>query len=144
MSNEDPVEALRQRVKELEQQNEMLVNRMAHIICVNGALRADSAELATLKQGQGEPVAWMTFDGEGGHDLRLYECNETYRDDFIARNGEKYKEWVTPLYTSAPNILPKMVILSYRQKPVSPAFAEGWNAYRGHILSAAPKPREQK
>lgn len=45
-----------------------------------------------------EPFAWATFDGEGGYDLRLYECNEQYREEYIALNGEKYKDWVMPLY----------------------------------------------
>ena len=44
------------------------------------------------------PFAWATFDGEGGYDLRLYENNENYRDEYIARNGDMYKDWVTPLY----------------------------------------------
>ena len=45
-----------------------------------------------------EPFAWATFDGEGGYDLRLYEENESYKDEWIARNGERYKDWVMPLY----------------------------------------------
>ncbi|MEN9806185.1 MAG: hypothetical protein RL756_693 [Pseudomonadota bacterium] len=47
-----------------------------------------------------EPVAWRTFDGEGGYDYRTYEDNETYRDDYIARNGPRYRDWVEPLYTA--------------------------------------------
>jgi hypothetical protein len=46
-----------------------------------------------------EPVAWRTFDGEGGYDYRSYEDNETYRDEYIARNGQKYAGWVETLYT---------------------------------------------
>lgn len=42
--------------------------------------------------------AWATFDGEGGYDLRLYDMNEDYKDNYIKRNGEKYKDWVIPLY----------------------------------------------
>lgn len=45
-----------------------------------------------------EPFAWATFNGEGSYDLRLYEDNESYRDEWIARNGERYKDWVIPLY----------------------------------------------
>jgi hypothetical protein len=45
-----------------------------------------------------EPRAWETFDGEGGYELRQFAENETYRDDFINRNGEKYAAWVEPLY----------------------------------------------
>ncbi len=44
------------------------------------------------------PFAWATFDGEGSYDLRLHEGNETYKEDYVARNGEKYKDWVTELY----------------------------------------------
>jgi hypothetical protein len=46
-----------------------------------------------------------TLDGEGGYDLRLYENNETYRDNYIQRNGEKYSSWVVPLY-AAPQAQP--------------------------------------
>ncbi len=42
--------------------------------------------------------AWATFDGEGSYDLRLYESNEDYKDEYIKRNGEKYASWVIPLY----------------------------------------------
>lgn len=45
-----------------------------------------------------EPFACATFNGEGSYDLRLYEDNESYRDEWIARNGERYKDWVMPLY----------------------------------------------
>lgn len=44
-----------------------------------------------------EPFAWAEFDGEGGYDLRLYEENETFHADYIAKNGEKYRDWVWPL-----------------------------------------------
>lgn len=51
-------------------------------------------------QTEGKEIfAWAEFDGEGGYDLRLYEDNEEYRDEYIARNGEKYSDWVMPLYT---------------------------------------------
>ena len=42
--------------------------------------------------------AWATFDGEGGYDLMLYDMNEDYKDNYIKLNGEKYKDWVVPLY----------------------------------------------
>lgn len=41
--------------------------------------------------------AWATFDGEGSHDLRLYEDNENYRDDFRAANPALHPDWVFPL-----------------------------------------------
>lgn len=44
------------------------------------------------------PFAWATFDGEGSYDLRLYECNESYRDEWLAANGPRYADWVIPLY----------------------------------------------
>jgi hypothetical protein len=77
------------------------------------------AELDTLKQQPAtcppgkcamsvptEPVAWRTFDGEGGYDYRIFEDNENYRDEYIKRNGEKYASWVEPLYTSPPQRKP--------------------------------------
>lgn len=42
--------------------------------------------------------AWATFDGEGSYDLRLYEGNEDYLENFIKQSGEKYSGWVFPLY----------------------------------------------
>jgi hypothetical protein len=56
-------------------------------------------ELHALAQQDQEPVAWRTFDGEGGWDYRTYADNEHYRDNYIKRNGEKYASWVEPLYT---------------------------------------------
>jgi hypothetical protein len=47
-----------------------------------------------------EPVAWRTFDGEGGYDYRNYEDNERYRDEYIARNGPRYASWVEPLFAA--------------------------------------------
>lgn len=44
------------------------------------------------------PVAWRTFDGEGGWDYRDYELNENYHQEYIARNGDRYSHWVEPLY----------------------------------------------
>jgi hypothetical protein len=61
--------------------------------------KAGRASLAQLTvAAEQEPFAWATFDGEGSYDLRLYEDNEAYRDDYIKRNGEKYASWVKPLY----------------------------------------------
>ena len=45
-----------------------------------------------------EPVAWRTFDGEGGYDYRSYEDNESYADDWDKRNPN-HKGWVDKLYT---------------------------------------------
>lgn len=49
---------------------------------------------------QAEPFAWATFDGEGGYDLIQCEGNENYRNEYIKRNGEKYADWVFPLYAA--------------------------------------------
>ena len=47
---------------------------------------------------QPEPVAWRTFDGEGGYDYRSYEDNESYADDWSKRNPN-HAGWVDKLYT---------------------------------------------
>lgn len=48
-----------------------------------------------------EPVAWRTFDGEGGYDYRSYEMNEAYDKEWAERNPN-HKGWVEPLYTAPP------------------------------------------
>lgn len=57
-----------------------------------GGLRAKITEME--KQ---EPVAWRTFDGEGGYDYRSYEDNENYKLGWDARNPN-HIGWVEPLY----------------------------------------------
>ena len=47
---------------------------------------------------QQEPVAWRTFDGEGGYEYRSYDMNEKYAQEWEQRNP-KHKGWVEPLYT---------------------------------------------
>jgi hypothetical protein len=64
-----------------------------------------------------EPVAWREFDGEGGYTYFAYQDNETWRDEYIKRNGEKYADWVEPLYTT-PTAQPAPV--------QEPSFSEGW------------------
>ena len=44
-----------------------------------------------------EPVAWRTFDGEGGYDYRTYDMNEDYAKEWNERNPN-HKGWVEPLY----------------------------------------------
>jgi hypothetical protein len=46
-----------------------------------------------------EPVAWRTFDGEGGYDYRSYEMNENYDKEWAERNPN-HAHWAEPLYTS--------------------------------------------
>ena len=47
---------------------------------------------------QPEPVAWRTFDGEGGYDYRSYEDNESYAEDWNKKNPN-HAGWVHKLYT---------------------------------------------
>jgi len=58
-----------------------------------------------LAQPEQEPVAWRTFDGEGGYDYRSYEDNESYADEWDKRNPN-HKGWVDKLYTAAPQRKP--------------------------------------
>jgi hypothetical protein len=75
--------------------------------CPNCAsLEAQNTELdrklAALEQpDKAEPVAWRTFDGEGGYDYRTYDDNENYRNEWDKRNPN-HKGWVEPLYTHPP------------------------------------------
>ena len=68
-------------------------------VAVSKALRkALSDYVAPVQSVKQEPVAWRTFEGEAGcYDYRGYEDNESYLDDFIKRNGDKYASWVEPL-----------------------------------------------
>lgn len=74
------------------------------------ALSAASQQSPTIKQPlsveQAEPVAWRTFDGEGGYDYMTYADNENYQSDFIARNGSNYVGWVEALYTAPQAAVP--------------------------------------
>lgn len=45
--------------------------------------------------------AWATFDGEGSYDLRLFDGNESYRDDFRRNNPKHHPDWVFPLYRNS-------------------------------------------
>ena len=51
------------------------------------------------------PVAWRTFDGEGGYEYRTYDMNEQYAEGWEQRNP-KHKDWVEPLFTSPPQRQP--------------------------------------
>ncbi len=65
-------------------------------------LNVITALKAALEQPvQAEPVAWRTFDGEGGYDYRTYDDNENYRYAWDRRNPN-HKEWVEPLFTHPP------------------------------------------
>lgn len=79
----------------------------AHKMSLNGVewreeaekLRAERDALRAWKEEaeKQEPVAWRTFDGEGGYDYRGVDGNEDYRDEFIERNPN-HATWVEPLY----------------------------------------------
>jgi len=60
---------------------------------------AQPAPPATLPAPVQEPVAWRTFDGEGGYEYRAYDMNEDYAEAWSQRNP-KHKGWVEPLYTT--------------------------------------------
>jgi len=58
-----------------------------------------TADLAGLILCDAEPVAWSTFDGEGGYNYRSYIDNEDYQDKYRKRNqSPTYLNWVEPLY----------------------------------------------
>lgn len=95
--------------KPIEEQT--LVERLR----IRASIRRNNTERKSVKEGKPDRIsdlleeaadeiesyvqfAWATFDGEGGYDLRLYDMNEDYKDNYIERNGEKYKDWVVPLY----------------------------------------------
>ena len=100
-------------MKPIEEQT--LVERLR----IRASIRRNNTERKSVKEGKPDRIAdlleesadeiesyvqfaWATFDGEGGYDLRLYDMNEDYKDDYIKRNGEKYKDWVIPLYVKEP------------------------------------------
>ena len=45
-----------------------------------------------------DPVAWRTFDGEGGYEYYEYEGNENYALEWERRNPNHHG-WVEALYT---------------------------------------------
>jgi hypothetical protein len=73
-----------------------LHQQIRSLIVENEKLRA-----ALEQPEQAEPVAWRTFDGEGGYDYRTYDDNENYRDEWDKRNPN-HKGWVEPLYITPP------------------------------------------
>jgi len=74
------------------------------------ALRAALAE-------QPEPVAWRTFDGEGGYSFIPYEDNEGYAAQWAQRNPRRVS-WVEPLYTTPPQRKP-LYTTPPQRKPLS-------------------------
>lgn len=68
-------------------------------ISVSGHLNAIVVLRAVLDEPtcQVEPVAWRTFDGEGGYDYRTYDDNEDYAAEWAQRNP-RHVGWVEALY----------------------------------------------
>ena len=77
------------------------------------SLREHMAEIqrlrAALAEPEQEPVAWRTFDGEGGYDYRTYEDNEDYAAEWAKRNPQ-HVGWVEPLYTAPPQRKPWLMM----------------------------------
>ena len=71
------------------------------VLRADGTVLTQAAPTESMEKTVADPVAWRTFDGEGGYDYRSYEGNESYRKDYIARNGVKYSLWVEPLFLEA-------------------------------------------
>lgn len=88
----DEIEALRQRVKMLE----------SEVIANERIARNLENELAALKVGQGEPVAWMM---ETTHKTTGEKCLwiSTDKNGWSEMRSVTYGEQI-PLYTSAPTI----------------------------------------
>jgi hypothetical protein len=57
----------------------------------------DYFRTAPPQRDEPEPVAWRTFDGEGGYEYRSYEMNENYGAEWLKRNPN-HKGWVELLY----------------------------------------------
>jgi hypothetical protein len=91
--------------EDIEEAIEVLEDASAEMLIETGDENYYGEAIAVLRQTleteKQEPVAWRTFDGEGGYDYRSYEMNETYDKDWAERNPN-HKGWVEPLYTAPP------------------------------------------
>jgi len=87
------------------------------------AIAADQAMTIALMRSEQEPVAWRTFDGEGGYEYRAYDMNEDYAEAWSQRNPN-HKGWVEPLYTTPPQRKP-VYVAQQEQEPVA------WLMYKG-------------
>jgi hypothetical protein len=58
----------------------------------------DDGQRELREKQQAEPVAWRTFDGEGGYDYRTYD-DENYAQEWAQRNPS-HENWVEPLYAA--------------------------------------------
>jgi len=95
-------------LREAAQQALEALEASIDIPCYGGHPRQEAAAealRAALAQPVQEPVAWRTFDGEGGYDYRTYEDNEDYAAEWAKRNP-RHLGWVEPLYTAPPQRKP--------------------------------------
>ena len=89
------IEVFKQMVEALEYH----IEQTRPILKTKKAIQVGKQAIAELESQ--EPVAWRTFDGEGGYDYRSYEDNENYADEWDKRNPN-HKGWVDKLYTTPP------------------------------------------
>jgi len=89
--------ALRDRLAQPEQ--ETVMTEYKHQ--TYAAYKTPDGEMKIGVVPEQEPVAWRTFDGEGGYDYRDYDMNENYADEWAKRNPN-HKGWVDALYTTSP------------------------------------------
>lgn len=89
----------KQRIEELSAERDALKAENERLLAANRDCIAHyedaRAELERIKALP--PVAWRTFDGEGGYDYRTYDMNESYAEDYAKRNPN-HAHWVDPLY----------------------------------------------
>jgi hypothetical protein len=97
-------------------------------------LHLDLLQLKQEQEQEQEPVAWRTFDGEGGYDYRSYEDNESYADDWNKRNP-KHVGWVDELYTHSQRT---WVGLTDEERSELVTLHHGWNEY-GKAIEAELK-----
>ncbi len=110
------------------------------------ALRAELDALKAWKEEveKQEPLAWRTFDGEGGYDYRGVDGNEDYRDEFIERNPG-HANWVDALYTRPAPAQSVPERITHDQAPhvysqeAAEGYVDGWNACVKKIVAAAPQ-----
>tara|TARA_R110000868_G_scaffold39383_1_gene137266 strand:- start:2879 stop:3343 length:465 start_codon:yes stop_codon:yes gene_type:complete len=101
---------LHQQIRSLIVENEKLRAALAEPACCCGEPSAPGIVHRTdgpchMAEPVQEPVAWRTFDGEGGYDHRTYEDNEDYAAEWAKRNP-RHVGWVEPLYTAPPQRKP--------------------------------------
>jgi hypothetical protein len=98
----EAINALRQVLVDADDTSQERVDEMVKIEHDKQVTIAQAYERGwNAALAQQEPVAWRTFDGEGGYDYRSYEMNETYDKEWAERNPN-HKGWVEPLYTAPP------------------------------------------